>query len=332
MNKTEQGVLKSGRLPHLFSLLILLLICFVSPLQQASAANQELTVLLLHTPDNRLHNTIAQKLSVTLAYRLTETNILSASSVLHDDSKVDRDTLIVAIGKDNIVTANKKFPDNDKLLISTRPEDNGAVSADGRNSSRLYISQPLCRQVKFVEALNPKWQSIGLIIGKSSTLTSTKISACSRTNSMSANIATIDSEGQLTVRLKEILSKSDLLLALPDSGIYNSKTVKNILLTSYRSRKPVIGFSKSFSKAGALASIYSTPTQIAETATSIIGKYITSGNRFSQKENYPDDFEISINRQVFRALDMDPPDIEQLKDEIEASAGHRSAEHKRSPK
>ena len=123
-----------------------------------------------------------------------------------------------------------------------------------------------------------------------------------------------------------------MLLAKPDSSIYNSKTVKNILLTSYRSRKPVIGFSKNFSKAGALASIYSTPTQIAETATSIIDNYITSGNSFSRKENYPDDFEISINRQVFRALDMDLPDIEKLKDEIEASANHLSAGRKGSPK
>jgi len=332
MNKTEQGVLNPGRLPHLFSLLILLLICFVFPLQQASAKNQELTVLLLHTPDNRLQNTIAQKLSVTLAYRLSETEIMSTSNASYHESKVDRNTLIVAIGKDNIVTASKKFPQNDKLLLSTRPVDKGSVSTDGRNSSLLYISQPICRQVQFIKVLNPRWKSIGVIISDKSTLNKTRITTCAKKNTLTANIATIDSTGQLTNRLKAILSNSDLLLALPDSHIYNSKTVKNILLTSYRSRKPVIGFSRNFSKAGALASIYSTPTQIAETATAIIDNYITTGKRFSRKENYPDDFEISINRQVFRALDMDLPDIEELKDEIEASASHRSADRRGSLK
>ena len=331
MKKTEQGVLNTGRLPHLFSLLILLLSCFFLSIQHAAAAKQELTVLLLYTADNRLHNTIAQKLSVTLAYRLTETRILSTSHAQFDDGKIDRNTLVVAIGNENIVTANKKFPDNDKLLLSTRPAEERTVST-GYRSSLLYITQPVCRQVEFVKALNPEWKTIGVIVNDNPAQNKTDIVSCAKANSLTANIATIESSGQLTSLLKELLASSDLLLALPDSSIYNSKTVKNILLTSYRLRKPVIGFSKNFSKAGALASIYSTPTQIAETATSIISDYITSGNRFSRKENYPDDFEININRQVFRALDMDLPDIEKLKDEIDASAGHRSAGRKGSPK
>jgi ABC-type uncharacterized transport system substrate-binding protein len=257
---------------------------------------------------------------------------MSTSNASYDESKIDRNTLIVAIGKDNIVAASKKFPDSDKLLLSTGSIDEGYVSTDGRNASLLYLSQPVCRQVQFIKALNPKWKSIGLIISDNSTLSKESITSCSKINTLTANVARIDSAGHLTIRLKEILSDSDLLLAQPDSNIYNSKTVKNILLTSYRSRKPVIGFSKNFSKAGALASIYSTPTQIAETATSIINDYITSGRRFSRKKTYPDDYEISINRQVFRALDMDTPDIEKLKVEIEASASRRSADRKGSPK
>jgi len=331
MNKTEQGVLNSGRLPHLFSLLILLLSFFVLSIPLASATKQELTVLLLYTPDNRLQNTIAQKFSVTLAYRLTGTRILSSGRAQFDDSKIDSNTVIVAIGKENITTANKKYPDNDKLLLSTWPIEDRAVSSAYR-SSLLYITQPLCRQLHFVKTLNPEWKTIGVIINDNPVQNKAEITSCAKKKSLAANITTIDSEGQLTSQLKELLASSDLLLALPDSSIYNSKTVKNILLTSYRLRKPVIGFSKNFSKAGALASIYSTPTQIAETATTIIDDYITSGNRFSQKENYPEDFEISINRQVFRALDMDLPDIEKLKDEIVASENHRSAGRKGSPK
>ena len=332
MNKTGQGVLHTGRLPHLFSLFILLITCSIFPQQQVSAANHELTVFLLYTPENRLHNSIAQKLSVTLPYRLTEKNLLSSSSILQDASDVARDTLIVAIGKDSIISATRRFPENAKLFISTSPADIDDVSSDDSKISFLYIIQPLCRQVQFIKALNPKWNSIGLIIGDHSTIDEEDINACKSSNTLGVNTATIDSAKQLTIRLNEILSSSDLLLAQPDSSIYNSKTVKNILLTSYRSRKPVIGFSKNFTKAGALASIYSTPTQIAETATSIIEQYITSGKRFSLKESYPDDFEISINRQVFRALDLETPDIENLKDAIDDSTSRHSNARRGSPK
>ena len=331
MNKTGQGVLHTGRLPHLFSLFILLITCSIFPQQQVSAANHELTVFLLYTPENRLHNSIAQKLSVTLPYRLTEKNLLSSSSILQDASDVARDTLIVAIGKDSIISATRRFPENAKLFISTSPADIDDVSSVDSKISFLYIIQPLCRQVQFIKALNPKWNSIGLIIGDHSTIDEEDINACKRSIELTVNTATIDSAKQLTIRLNEILSSSDLLLAQPDSSIYNSKTVKNILLTSYRSRKPVIGFSRNFTKAGALASIYSTPTQIAETASSIIEQYIDSGKRFSQEEYYPDDFEISINRQVFRALDMDVPDIESLRDAID-STNHRSTARRGSQK
>jgi ABC-type uncharacterized transport system substrate-binding protein len=103
------------------------------------------------------------------------------------------------------------------------------------------------------------------------------------------------------------------LLALPDKNIYNSKSVKNILLTSYRHRKPVIAFSKNFVSAGAIAAIYSSTEQIAESASQLIEQYFKLGQRFKKSLNYPLAFDVSINRQVFNALDLTAPELNQLK-------------------
>ena len=88
--------------------------------------------------------------------------------------------------------------------------------------------------------------------------------------------------------------------------------MKNILLTSYRYRKPVIAFSKNFVNAGALAAIYSDTEMIAMTASKLIEQHFYSSTPI-QPINYPDAFDISINRQVFRALDIPVPDVDTIK-------------------
>jgi putative ABC transport system substrate-binding protein len=112
-----------------------------------------------------------------------------------------------------------------------------------------------------------------------------------------------------------------VLLALPDSSIYNSKTVKNILLTSYRQRKPIIAFSNNFVNAGALASINSSTEQIADSASKLIEQFFDSDMTFERSTNYPDEFDISINRQVFWALDLIIPDINKIKPSLQNNAG-----------
>jgi ABC-type uncharacterized transport system substrate-binding protein len=116
--------------------------------------------------------------------------------------------------------------------------------------------------------------------------------------------------------IKNALYYSDLLLALPDRTIYNSRTVKNILLTSYRIRKPVIAFSKNFVNAGAIAAIHSDTQQISQSASALVRQYFTNKHVFNKKINYPEDFDISFNRQVFKALGLDIPDLKSIKNEL----------------
>jgi len=66
--------------------------------------------------------------------------------------------------------------------------------------------------------------------------------------------------------LDELLIDSDVLLAVPDSEIYNSNSIRNILLSSYRRGIPLVGFSQAYVKAGALCAIFSTPEQLAATS------------------------------------------------------------------
>lgn len=55
------------------------------------------------------------------------------------------------------------------------------------------------------------------------------------------------------VTLAELMPRVDVLLALPDPGLYNAETARAILMTSYRQNRPVVGPDEHWVKAGSLA-------------------------------------------------------------------------------
>ncbi|PCH93907.1 MAG: hypothetical protein COB84_08415 [Rhodobacteraceae bacterium] len=85
-------------------------------------------------------------------------------------------------------------------------------------------------------------------------------------------------------------------------------------------------FSKNFVNAGALAAIHSDTSQIAHSASQLIKQYFDSDSQFEKPVNFPENFDIDINKQVFRALDLDIPDVSTLKRSLLEKAQDSSEE------
>lgn len=60
--------------------------------------------------------------------------------------------------------------------------------------------------------------------------------------------------------LQTLFRNSDVLLGLDDPQLYNPKTAKNLLLSSYAQQLPLVGPNAGFVRAGSLASTYSDQT------------------------------------------------------------------------
>lgn len=105
-----------------------------------------------------------------------------------------------------------------------------------------------------------------------------------------------------------LLSHSDLLLGINDTSLFNSLTVKNLLLTSYTHQRPVIGPSASFVQAGSLASTYSDQSDWLDSLEDILNQ---SPDRWP-KYSYPSHFKVTSNPQVARSLAIELPSNESL--------------------
>ena len=163
------------------------------------------------------------------------------------------------------------------------------------STSAIYLDQPWRRQLNFIRAVLPGHNTVGLLYSPDSRITLPRLPA-----GMSLNAKTVGSAQTLFDALEAILDSSDVLLVVPDSEIYSSNNVRNILLTSYRYKVPLIGVSQAYVNAGALGAVFSTPEQLAVQAGEAVAFF--SRSRRLPEPQYPASYSIALNQQVARSL------------------------------
>lgn len=103
-------------------------------------------------------------------------------------------------------------------------------------------------------------------------------------------------------RLLNQIAQAEVLLALPDSAVYNTENFRNILLSTYRHKQGVIGFSGDMVKAGALATTYSEVEDIDAQVADIAAGYVAGGEL--PPPQFPRYFRTVVNEGVARSLDV----------------------------
>lgn len=323
MYKHQQQTMNRGRLKCLLINIVLILsfcMAFAATAEKAIIASTPDTktqtnhVHIIYSPEKKLHSDLIAKISDQLTLKHPQ---LSVSIATHGSRPIaiDNDTdIIISIGHEAADNVSKLYPDAAKLFIATNP---AKFKIDKKTKDAiLYMTQSYYQQIRFIKLLNKDWRVISLLNSQKKQHEVDKIQVCANELGMQIYTVNIDVKESMTTNVTTALNNSDVLLALPDNAIYNSHTVKNILLTSYRNRKPIIGFSENFAHAGALASVHSNVKQVADSATNLITNYFAGEHRFKNPINHPEEFEISINQQVSRALELTIPDVDTLKQKL----------------
>jgi ABC-type uncharacterized transport system substrate-binding protein len=187
------------------------------------------------------------------------------------------------------------IPD-DELLRSKLPCQNTACY-------KIYINQPVERYIKLYKVLFPQGKRLAHASAREKSKLIRKLKNTARNNGVSLKNIYIKKEDNIPRAFIENLNNDDVLLALPDTAIYNANNAKSIILSTYHANVPIIAYSKSFAKAGALISLYSSIENIAD-KTAAIANEIIANKILKQKEYYPDDFMLEINVSVARSLNI----------------------------
>ena len=178
--------------------------------------------------------------------------------------------------------------------------------------SAIFVDQPVYRRLSLLKEAMPKRTRVGVLTSRFSQDTKKEIARLAGNYGLKPKFVTLEAEEQLGSVLKRLLDQSDVLLAIPDPLIFNRNTVRNVLLSSYHHRTPVVGFSAAYVKAGAIVAVYSTPDQIGRQIGEAVATFLENHSNRLPPPAYPKYFSVACNQNVSNSLQINLPTSEQL--------------------
>lgn len=286
-------------------LAILLLLCWSIP-----AAAADLRVLVVQSDSSPLYQTFAKTYAGNLPASVKLTVLERA-----EDFNGETADLIVTVGVKaaDWVAGRSAQPQ----LAAMIPSNFEPTVKHNRRLAAIYLDQPWSRQVSLLRAALPERNRIGVLHSPGKDLSALRSELVAHGDTLTAR--TLRGGDTLFADLEEVLSSSDVLLAIPDGAVYSSNTIRNILLTSYRRSIPLVGFSQAYVRAGALYALFSTPEQLAAQAADATLTF-AQGRKLPEAQ-FPSLYTISVNQEVARTLGITIKSADALRLQIEKSSG-----------
>ncbi|KNH22043.1 ABC transporter substrate-binding protein [Pseudomonas syringae] len=184
--------------------------------------------------------------------------------------------------------------------------------------SLLWSDPPLDRQLRLTRLLLPEARRVGVLFDNHSEFLLKEVRQAALPLGLEVVTERWDNTND-SRPLQALLKNSDVLLGLDDPDLYNPKTVKNLLLSSYARQLALIGPNAAFVRAGSLASTYSNQNDWLK----ILDELLDRPSNTWPRTLYPQHFKVLSNPQVARSLSIEPMN--------EASVATQLAEGERRP-
>lgn len=198
-------------------------------------------------------------------------------------------------------------------LINTRQLQQLRAQYPPTRLSAIVLDQPIARHLALVRAALPDTKRIAMLLGPETILFEDEFARASAATQFQPQTRRIASTEELLPALDKLLERSDVLLTLPDPVASSPTTARSILLSSYRMRRPVFAYSRAYVEAGALAAVFSSPDDIARDLGDVLRAWPADLRPVMLPEaRGPAIFEIAVNRQVARSLNLTIADDDTL--------------------
>ncbi len=186
-----------------------------------------------------------------------------------------------------------------------------------RKVAYVYIDQPASRYLDLVEATFAQAKRVSLVVSGENADSVKLLQHEAARRHLKLNLETVTRADEVASALRNALPESDVLLLLPDSLSFHAGNAQNVLLTTYRYRVPVLGFSRGLSKAGAVASVYSTPAQIGRQGARMATRWKPESGDLPPSQ-HADEFSVAFNPYVARSLGVVLPDLGEVRRKLGA--------------
>lgn len=179
--------------------------------------------------------------------------------------------------------------------------------------SALYADHPVSLYLKLIKIAIPRGNNVGILLGPSSSAYEGDLKDAAEKLGLRLHLKRTSQSEDVARLIGQLAANVDVLLAIPDPVIHNKRTAQSILYAGYRNNIPVIAYSSSYIKAGAMISLFSSPEQLAENAAVHIIEQLKGTSLQERRSSHPSIFSVGINKNVSRSLGREDLDEAKLK-------------------
>jgi ABC-type uncharacterized transport system substrate-binding protein len=299
----------------------LLLVLLVAPVSSTGRVHRHLEVVL--SGEDAIYTELLEAFSSWLGG--VETAEITLTVVLADELAEggggDSD-LVIAVGSRAAQVAVRIAGTRPVLaVLAPRSALEPLRGGMGTTLSSVYLDQPPDRLMALVRAVLPQAHRAGMLAGPDLQPGPGEYRRVADEQGFSLNIQALAASDNPSSRITRILDDSEVVLAPYDPLVFGTATAKWLLYMAYQRGLPVIGFSRSYVRAGALAAVYSTPEQIGRQAAEIVQHWLLDGDRALPAAAYPAYYSVDVNTSVARTLGIDATDPQVLAGQVGRLSG-----------
>lgn len=183
--------------------------------------------------------------------------------------------------------------------------------------SLLWSDPPLERQLRLTRLILPQVRRVGVLYDRHSEFLLKELRLAALPLGLEIVTERWDNTND-SRPLQALLKNSDVLLGLDDPDLYNPKTAKNLLLSSYGRQMALIGPNAGFVKAGSLASTYNDQSDWLAVLDDLLDRPPATWPRTL----YPKHFKVLSNPQVARSLGIEQMDEASVASQLAEGESH----------
>lgn len=236
-----------------------------------------------------------------------EIAITPLSSFSH--AQVEAKDLIVNIGNAAAKKSSQITPDNTQIYSYL---DKSSLPIEpAKYWAAVLLDQPVKRMFDTaVKVVSGRFKNkLVIAVSENNFRLRQDIEALLIPEDIELQVLVIDSHTEPAKVIDKALFNAGALIAIRDERVWSGENAKWMLYQSYKYNVPVIGYSKSFLKAGALVSVYANLKATAEKTAELIIGWQNHNGQFTQEGIHYPRFHVDYNKNIARALNIDITDI-----------------------
>lgn len=303
------------------ALRVVLLVALLLPLSTFAVDSQRLAVVL--SAESALYNELLEAVRNELSGELAAGAVVLETRVLSGDGdapELPPADLILTVGS-RATRAVCEMAETPPVLAALVPRTMVAALRAAGHAPRsvIYLDQPPARLLGLGRALFPAARQAGMLVGPALREELPDYRQVAARNRFALAVQGVEEGANASASIRQLLDESDLVVAPYDPLVFNTDTAKWLLYMAYQRGLPVLGFSLSYVRAGALAAVYSTPEQMGRQAAESVRRWLRDGVRTLPQATYPAYFSVAVNHSVARTLGVEAPAPEVLMQKLSGS-------------